>query len=284
VIYYLNGKFVEKSKAFIRVNDLGLLRGYGIFDYLKTYNRKPFHLDDHLWRFFVSAASLNLKPPFSPKKLKEIIFELIKKNKNFPPKADPPQAEKELSFRLVLTGGETDNGRTSKKPTFFIIVEPPHYYPKEVFEKGIKLITLNYRREFPGIKTINYLWAISQWGNALKEKAGEILYVHQGKVLEATTSNFFMVKNGVLFTPQNDILPGITKKVVIGLAKKNKIKVQEKNLSLKEVLRADECFITATDKEIMPVVKIDNRLIGKGKVGSQTKRLMELFKNLLKNH
>lgn len=274
IFYYLNGKIIEKSKAFIRVNDLGLLRGYGIFDYLKTYNRKPFHLDDHCRRFFVSAASLNLKPSLSPKELKEIIFKLIKKNKNL----------KELSFRIVLTGGETDDTRTSKKPTFFIIVEPAHYYPRKVFEKGIKLVTLNYCREFPEIKSINYLLAISRWKDALKKKAGEILYVWQGKVLEATTSNFFMVKKGVLFTPQNEVLPGITKKVVIELAKKNKIKVQEKNLFLKEVLRADECFITATDKEIMPVVKIDNRIIGKGRVGSQTKRLMKFFKNLVKNY
>ena len=267
IFYYLNGKIVEKDKAFIKVNDLGLLRGYGVFDYLRTYNRRPFYLDDHLSRFSHSASRLTLKVPVSKKELRRIIFRLITKNKSL----------KELSFRIVLTGGETKDGKTSLRPTFFIIVEPVHYYPSKVFEKGIKLITLNYCREFPEIKSINYLLAVSQWRNALKKKAAEILYVCQGKVLEGSTSNFFMIKNKVLFTPKSGILEGVTRKIVIKLAKENKIKVREKILSLKEVLKADECFITATDKEIMPVVKIDNHKIGSGRVGSQTKKLMELF-------
>lgn len=224
-------------------------------------------MDDHLSRFSHSASRLTLKVPVSKKELRRIIFRLITKNKSL----------KELSFRIVLTGGETKDGKTSLRPTFFIIVEPVHYYPSKVFEKGIKLITLNYCREFPEIKSINYLLAVSQWRNALKKKAAEILYVCQGKVLEGSTSNFFMIKNKVLFTPKSGILEGVTRKIVIKLAKENKIKVREKILSLKEVLKADECFITATDKEIMPVVKIDNHKIGSGRVGSQTKKLMELF-------
>ncbi len=271
IFYYLNGKIVEKNKAFIKVNDLGLLRGYCVFDYLNTYSRRPFHLDDHLNRFFYSASCLNLEVPISKKELRQIIFRLLAKNKTL----------KELSFRIVLTGGETEDAKTSKNPTFFIIIEPVHYYPKKVFKKGIKLITLNYRREFPEIKSINYLLAVSQWKNALKKKAAEILYIWQGKVLEASTSNFFMVKNKVLFTPKNEILGGVTRKIVIKLAKENKIKVKEKSLSLKEVLKADECFITATDKEIMPVVRIDNHKIGSGHPGEQTKKLMELFKKSL---
>ncbi len=273
IFYYLNGKIVEKDKALIPVNDLGLLRAYGVFDYFRTYKRKPFHLEDHLNRFFHSASFLNLHPPLSKRETEKVIFELIKKNKHL----------EELSFRIVLTGGETDDTRTSEKPTFFIIVGPVHYYPPEVFEKGIKLVTLDYCREFPTTKTINYLWAISQWKNILKKDAAEILYVWQGQVLEASTSNFFMVKNKTLFTPKNEVLEGVTRKLVIKLAKENKIKVVEKNITLKEVLEADECFITATDKEVMPVVKIDNRIIGTDCPGEQTKKLLNLFRKLRDN-
>ena len=273
MIYYLNGKFVEKNKAVIPVNDLGLLRAYGVFDYLKTYNRVPFHLEDHLNRFFRSASRFNLKIPVSKKELRRIIFDLLAKNKSL----------KELSFRMVLTGGQTEDGKTSKKPTFFIVVGEAPVYPEEIYKKGIKLAILDYGREFPEIKTINYLLAVSQWKNILKKKASEILYVSKGKVLEASTSNFFMVKNKILFTPKNEILEGVTREIVIKLAKENKIKVVEKDIHLKEVLKADECFITATDKEVMPVVKIDNQIIGAGCPGAQTKKLLTLFRELRDN-
>ncbi len=273
MIYYLNGKFIEQSKAFIKVNELGLLRGYGIFDYFRTYGKKPFHLEDHLGRFFKSASSFNLQPSISIKEIERIVLELIKRNKNF----------RELGFRVVLTGGETLDGKTSAKPTFLIMVAEPSFFPKEFYLNGIKILTSDYRREFPEIKTTNYLLAVSQWRNVLRKKAAEILYVWQGKVLEASTANFFMVKNEVLFTPKSGILKGVTRKLVIKLAEENKIKIIEKDIYLKEVLKADECFITATDKEIMPVVKIDNRVIGKGRVGIQTKKLMNLFKDLVGN-
>ncbi len=119
--------------------------------------------------------------------------------------------------------------------------------------------------------------------NILKKDAAEILYVWRGQVLEASTSNFFMVKNKTLFTPKNEVLEGVTRKLVIKLAKENKIKVVEKNITLKEVLEADECFVTATDKEVLPVVKIDNQIIGAGYPGEQTKKLLTLYRELRDN-
>jgi len=272
MFYYLNGKIVEKDKALIQVNDLGLLRSYGIFDYFRTYRQIPFHIEDHLNRFFGSASSLNLKPPVSKKEIKKVIDELIKKNKDL----------KEMSFRMVLTGGLTEDAKTSEKPTFFIIVNKAHVYPEKAYKQGVKLVTLDYCREFPQTKTINYLWAVSQWKNILNKKASEILYVSEGKVLEASTSNFFMVKNKILFTPQNEILGGVTRKIVIKVAKENGIKVVEKTLSLKEVLKADESFLTATDKEIMPVVRINKFKIKTGQVGETTKKLIGLYREYIK--
>ena len=218
MIYYLNGKFIEQSKAFIKVNELGLLRGYGIFDYFRTYGKKPFHLEDHLGRFFKSASSFNLKPPLSAKEIGRIVLALIKRNKNL----------RELGFRIVLTGGETLDGKTSVRPTFLIMVAKPSFFPKEFYSNGVRVLTFDYRREFPETKTTNYLLAVSQWRDVLRKKAAEILYVWQGKVLEASTSNFFMVKNEVLFTPKSGILKGVTRKLVIKLAEENKIKIIEK--------------------------------------------------------
>jgi len=272
MFYYLNGKIVEKDKALIQVNDLGLLRSYGIFDYFRTYRQIPFHIEDHLNRFSRSASSLNLKPPVSKKEIKKVIDELIKKNKDL----------KEMSFRMVLTGGPTEDAKTSEKPTFFIIVNKAHVCPEKAYKQGVKLATLDYCREFPQTKTINYLWAVSQWKNILNKKASEILYVSEGKVLEASTSNFFMVKNKILFTPKNEILGGVTRKLVIKLAKENKIKVIEKDIYLKEVLKADECFLTATDKEVMPAVKIDKFKIKNGQVGETTKKLIGLYREYIK--
>jgi len=270
--FFVNGKFVKENQAKIKINDLGLIRGYGIFDYLRTYNKIPFHLREHLARFFNSAKELNLKIPYSQYEFKKIIFELIKKNKNL----------KEMSFRVILTGGETLDGKTSKRPSFFIIVNSPHFYPKKFYQKGIKLITLNYFREFPETKSLNYAFAIANWGKVLQKNAQEILYVFKNKVYEASTSNFFIVKNKIVYTPKQNILQGITKKVVINLAQKNNIKVKEKEIYLNQVFNAKEAFITATDKEIMPVCQIDNKKIGSQIPGEITKKLMRIFKQYTK--
>lgn len=266
--FFLDGKFIKENEAKIKVNDLGLLRGYGVFDYLRTYNRIPFHLDDHLTRFFKSAKRINLKVPLTKREIEKIISQLIKKNKR----------AKELSFRIVLTGGETFDGKTSKKPSLFIITGKPHPYPKSVFEKGIKICTLIYHRQLPEIKSLNYILAIANWERVLRKGAQEILYVFGNQVFECSTSNFFIVKNGVLYTPRENILEGITEEITINLAKRAGFIVKKKNLFLRETLYSDEAFITATDKEIMPVVKIDNFKIGNGKVGKITKELMKVFK------
>jgi len=266
--FFLNGKFVKEKDAKIEVNDLGLLRGYGVFDYLRTYDRILFHFDDHIFRFFNSAKKMNLKVPYSKEEIKKIFYQLIKKNKNL----------SEFSFRIVLTGGRSSDGKTSKDQTFFIIVDKSHIYPKLSYKKGIKLITINYLREFSEIKSLNYAMAISNWEKILKKGAQEILYISDRNIVsECSTSNFFIVKKKILYSPRTNVLNGITKKVVVSLAKKSRFKIIEKDLFLKEALSSDESFITSTDKEILPVVKIDNFKIGNGKVGEVTTELMKVF-------
>lgn len=270
---YFNGKFIPRGKVSINAEDIGILRGYGIFEFIRTYNGKPFLLKEHLDRFEKSAQLLNLKIPVSRKKLIDVINKLIKKN-NF----------KESIIRIVLTGGKTINGLDYdyNSPTLFILNKKLKEYPDFVYKKGVKVITHYYQRQFSSVKTINYITAVNLQPLLKKEKAHEILYVSNGRVLEGTTSNFFIFKHNVLITPKNNILIGTTRNLVLKLAK-NHFRIKEKDIFIKELRNATEAFITSTNKEIMPVVKIDNLKVGDGKVGKNTKFLIDLFKKHTQN-
>ena len=268
---YFNGKIVDMRKASVRPNDLGLLRGYGVFEYLRTYNGKLFLLEEHLARFQNSAKLLNLKIPIGEKELVRVIKRLIAKNKLA-----------ETGIKLVLTGGPTHDGITYShcSNTFYILAEPPPFYPKTLYEKGAKLITCEYHRELPLIKTTNYIAFLRMQKKRKKEKVVEVLYVKDGLISECSRSNFFIFKGNTLITPTGDVLPGATRGFIIRLAKKAKFKVVERPLRFNELKQASEAFLTSTDREIMPVVKVDKLTIASGQVGENTKQLMQLFKNL----
>ena len=265
---YLNGKIIPSSKALVSIYDIGFLRGYGVFDYLRTYNGKPFLLIEHLKRFRSSAKELSLQVPVNNAGIEKIIQNLLNKNKF-----------KESSLRLVLTGGELVGGLNynPKKPTFAILVESYHKQPESIFEKGVKLVTYDHQRFLPEAKTVNYITAVllQQWRE--KNNAFEILYTNNGKILEPSTSNFFAFIGDTLVTPKNDILIGTTRNLVLKLAK-SKFKIEERDLAIKEVSKFTEAFITGTNKEILPVVQINKKMIKKGKVGLNTKYLLELYR------
>jgi len=265
--FFLNGKFVKESQAKVNIENLGILRGYGVFDYITTYNKIPFHLDDHLSRFFKSAKTVGLEVPYNKSHVKKIIISLIKKNSHL----------EKLSFRLILFGGKTFDGKTSNKENFAIIVSKPHLPEKELYQKGIKIMTVDYVREMPKVKSINYLVAISNWEKAVRNGYKEILYKRNNKVYECSTSDFLFIKNKKLRIAKDRILKGVTAKIVMGLAKRIGISVEEGDVLFSQVLSADEAFIAATDKEILPVVKIDRFKIADGKVGFLTKKLISQF-------
>lgn len=266
---YLNGKIVSLADASVSIGDIGLLRGYGVFDLLRTYHGKPFHFDEHYRRFAASAKALDLRIPVSGDKLKGIVKTLLAKNK-FP----------ESNIRIVLTGGKTINGMEfdKKHPTFSVLIEPLHEMPKNVYTKGIKLITYEYQRELPQAKTLNYLIAVVLGEQRKKAKAFEVLYTKKGNVLEASTSNIFVFSKGKLATPKDDILVGVTRNCVLKLAK-SAYDVKERAVSMKELLSGDEVFITATNKAIIPVVQVDGKKVGSGKIGKHTRYLMDTFAN-----
>jgi len=271
---YLNGKIVETKKANVSVTDIGILRGFGVFDGLRTYNGKPFLFERHYNRLKNSAKIIGLKFPLSKNETRIIIENLAKKNK-----------VENTSVRIVLTGGNSENGTSfeSKKPTFFILLHTLLPLSKEMYKNGVKMITVNHQREFPESKTNNYITKLKSESLRIKQKAHEILFVKNGYALEGATCNFFIFKNNKLITPKDDILFGIRRWLTLKVAK-NHFKVEERKVKLSELLSADEAFITSTNRDILPVTIIDSHKIGNGKVGSDTKKLMELYNNyIIKN-
>ncbi|RJQ32967.1 amino acid aminotransferase [Candidatus Parcubacteria bacterium] len=274
---YFNGKIVLADKAFLHPDDLGILRGFGVFDVLKTANGKIFLFDKHFKRLSDSAASLGIKLPVSKEEIVEAIKILIKKNKI-----------NEASIRIVLTGGRMSASDGMHfdfdTPTFYILVSEFKPLAKELFERGVKLAAVDYNRDMAETKTLNYIMAVREINKRqAKEKFFEILYVSGDGVLEAATSNFFAFVGSKLVAPKEGILKGITRNLVIDLAKKE-FEVEERKLTVDELESASEAFIAATNKDILPVVKIDKLKIGSGKPGKNTKRLMRIFEEFLKNY
>lgn len=272
---HYNGKILTAGKIMINPYDLGFMRGYAVFDVMCTQNSRPFLLDEHWRRLQNSARELHLKIPMDKKNYEKTVKQLLKTN-NF----------SKANIRTILTGGESPNGfhRDFGKFTFIILIEKFVPLANEIYEKGAALITAEHERHIPRAKICNYVEAIRHQQRKLKNKALEIIYTKKGKALEASTSNFFIIKKGKLITTRDGVLHGITRNLVIRLAQKNGYEVLEKDISLKELFSADEVFLTATNKDVVPVVKIDGKKVGNEKVGKNTKILMHLFREFVKNY
>ncbi|MEW6467741.1 MAG: aminotransferase class IV [Bacteroidota bacterium] len=267
---FLNGKMLPSEKAFVHISDLGLLRGYAVFDYLRTYNRKPFLLQQHLARFEHSARELNLELPCSGKQIEGIISRLLSKS----------AIRTDCGIRLLLTGGRSADGITISRPTFAITTEKLIFPPESAYRKGVKLITREFQRESPYIKTTNYKNAIRLNPEKLRQKAHEILYCSGGKILETTRNNFFVFKGDTLITPGANILHGITRSFVLSFAK-GVFRVEERDVLVSELPGVSEAFITGTTRKILPVVKVNDQAIGEGKPGKNSLHLLKLFEEKL---
>ncbi len=271
--YFFQNKIIPAEKVFLNPHDLGFLRGYGVFDFLRTFQGQPFLLAEHLRRFQNSAKFLNLPFHYTQKWLREIVLKLLRQN-HLP----------EATVRLILTGGVGKDSMTpSDHPQLLVLVEPLHPFPPEYYQKGIKLITWEHLRENPQAKTLNYSFALQHKPDANRAGAQEILYTHQGQVLECSTSNFFMIQGNKLITPRENILLGTTRNLVLKLAQKY-FKVQERRVRLAEIPQADETFITATLKEVLPVVKINGWKIGPGKPGPKTQQIADLVRSYIQKN
>lgn len=268
-MHYLNGNWVNDQGLVIPVRDLSVVRGFGVFDYLRTYQNKPFHLDAHIDRFYNSAQMLELEIPISKDELKNIVSEGLTKN-SYP----------EKGIRMILTGGVSDDLISPSKPSlivcFYQFAEPS----EAQYKNGVKVITTPHVRHIPEAKSLSYLVAVLAQKQAKQIGAVEALYVDPSttQIFEATTSNIFAVKDGLVITPKDDILKGTTRQIVLDLCKDLGIKFSESDLFLKDLPEYSEMFLTAANKEVLPVISVDEQVIGDGKVGEIAKQLEQAYK------
>lgn len=270
--YYVNGAYLPANEATVAAGDLGLVRGYGVFDVLRTYNRTPFALRRHLERLERSAQQINLPLPASIEGLEQIVQETLAHNAGVQPESD-------VTIRLIVTGGASAGFLLPDGPSsLLILLAPVRPAPAQHYTVGAKLITADIPRFMPSVKSINYIGAILGQQRARAAGAVEALYCTAGGVLsECTTANFFVVKDGQLITTDQDILAGITRNITLELAD-DIMPVTLRPLHLAELHGVDEAFITSTTKEIMPVVRVDDIPIGSGQPGPYTQRLAALFR------
>lgn len=260
---YLNGNIVSFDRAGVGLSDLGLLRGYGVFDFSRTYNGQPFLFDRHLNRLRKSAQVLNLELSLSDDRIYQIVKKLINQN----------QVE-EAGIRIVLTGGEQSN--------FFILVKELTTPDWRNYKDGVKVVTYKHKRILPQVKSLVYPMAykLKHWQK--EQNASEILYINKGKVTEATKSNFFVFKGDKLVTPKQNILKGVTRNLVLELAD-GEFVIQERDLLREELSQATEAFLTSTTKQVLPVVQINDQRVGSGEVGNNTQKLMAMFEKYVKD-
>ena len=274
-VNYVNGEFVDAAAAAIPASDLALLRGYGVFDFLRTYGGKPFQLGAHLRRLIRSAALLDLHCPWDIEELDEIVMETLRRN-DFD----------ESGIRLVVTGGDSPNGfMPAGESRLLVMVTPVNEMAAHYYERGADVVTVEMRRDMPEAKTINYIPGITAHKQALKINRGAVdaIYTVDGTVVEGTRSNTFIFKDGIWITPASDLLLGVTRAEVIKLIK------DDGQLELREIGRleyqsAEEVILTSSTKEVMPVVNVDNVPIGDGAPGENTAKLMRAWRRMTERY
>ena len=286
---YLNGKFVDGRSASVSVFDHGLLYGDGVFEGIRSYHGLIFKLHEHIERLFESAHTIMLTIPMTKEALIEVVKQSLRVNQL-----------RNAYLRLVVTRGEGDLGLDPRKcthPTVFVIADKIELYPKSLYDKGLELITVATQRNVPEalnpqIKSLNYLNNILAKIEAINAGYEEaIMLSSSGYVTECTGENIFIVsattigggpKQLLTPPPYIGVLRGITRQTVMSIGRRLRLEVREELLTRHDLFNADECFLTGTAAEIVPVVTIDGRRIGTGKPGPMTRRLQRAFRQLTK--
>ena len=278
-LIYIDGRHVPKSEAKVSVFDHGFLYGDGVFEGIRAYNSRVFHLDEHLERLYQSAKAIMLEVPLRPKEMEAVVLETLRLNNL-----------RDAYIRLVVSRGAGDLGldpRKCPKPCVVVIADDIVLYDPEVYEKGMSVVTVPTRRVSvdslnPRVKSLNYLNNILAKIEGYLQGYPEVLMLNpEGYVLEGTGDNIFLVKKGRVITPPayQGILEGITRAVVIDLLKEEMgVEVEFTPITRHDVYIADEVFLTGTAAEVVPVVNADSRVIGGGIPGDLTRRLLETFR------
>jgi branched-chain amino acid aminotransferase len=279
---YISGKYYDKENAKVSVYDHGLLYGDGVFEGMRSYAGKVFRMKEHIDRLYESANAICLTIPMSKSDMEAAVYETLTKNGLI-----------DAYIRLVITRGAGSLGldpNQTSDPQIIIIADSIKLYPAEFYDKGLKIVTASTIRNHPAafnprVKSLNYLNNIMAKIEGLRAGCIEaVMLNHKGEVAECTGDNIFIVKHGVLMTPPKDagILEGITRNAILDLAKSLGITAFEQTMTRHDLYVADECFLTGSAAEVIPVIDIDGRSISDGKVGPITTKLIAAFKELVR--
>jgi len=279
LLVYIDGRFVPESEAKISVFDHGFLYGDGVFEGIRAYDGKVFRLREHIDRLYDSARAINLEIPLSKEEFENIILETLRRN-----------GLRDAYIRPIVSRGVGDLGldpRKCKKPTVIVITKPWGKLYGDLYSRGLKAVTVAVRRNSfdalpPNIKSLNYLNNVLAKIEANVKGGDEAIFLDRnGYVSEGSGDNIFVVKRGKITTPPAiNNLRGITREVVIEIIQRLGIPFCEANLGLYDLYTADEVFVTGTAAEVAPIVEIDGRVIGDGRPGKLTRRIMEEFEKV----
>lgn len=264
---YFNGHITEATSVSISPFDIGVLRGYAVFDLLRTVGGRPFLLAEHLERLRSSAADLGLRVPESDERITAIIDDLLARNRHA-----------EAVVRLVLTGGNSPDGMSydASSPTFYIVTQDFVAPPAELYEHGGRLLTERHSREVPSAKSTNYITMLKNRPRIAEADALDLLYHDGTHVFEAASASFYVVRDKKIHAPSDDVLCGTVGSLVLDAARE-RFEIVRGPITVPEAFGADEAFITSTTRGVMPIVRIDEQVIGSGAVGPVTRELMSLF-------
>jgi len=275
---YVNGKIVDKDKALVSVFDRGFLYGDGIFETMRSYDGKIFRIQDHLDRLYSAMKFLKIRQPLADKEAEKVIYELLEAN-----------ALKDARIRVTISRGKSEDGKmdiSKSEPSNMVVITEEYVQPPDkYYEKGIAANIARSRRNsrsvLSNLKVLNYLDSILARNEAIPKGFFDTIFLNDaGYVCEGSTSNIFMVSGTRLLTPSGDcgILPGITRKVVLEISRYAGVGTEEGRFGEDELKKSAEVFITNSMFEIMPIVKIEDKIIGDGSVGKTTRKIHALYK------
>ncbi len=272
---FINGEILPREKALIPVYDLGLLRGLGVFDFFRVLDGVPVFAEDHIQRLQHSLDVMEMPVDFTAADWMDRFYEMIRVN----------EADR-AGFRVVVTGGFSEDGYTlpEKRNIYMMLHHLPENDPKQ-YQQGVSLMTSSYQRDLPAAKTTIYVQALHVQPQLKKTGSFEVLYHLNGMVTECSRCNiFFIDQEGVIHTPASGMLKGITRKQVLAIGAANHIPINERPVSLSELPQMAGAFLTATTKGVLPVVKIDDQIIGNGQVHPLCVRLQSLFEDRVEQY
>ncbi|XWW44073.1 aminotransferase class IV family protein [Fibrella sp. USSR17] len=262
---YFNGVITPVDQIGVGVTDLGLLRGYGLFDYFLTYGGKPFQWDLYWARFQRSAERMNLPLPLTKEQTYPILMDLLARS-----------GQPDVAFRFLMTGGYAPDSISIVTPNLLILSEPIHPTPDWQYERGIRVILDEYVREMAEVKSTDYKRVMLLNSTIREAGAQDVLYHKDGEISELSRSNIFLVIGNRLVTPNRNILYGVTRRTILDLAKAD-FQLEERPVLLSDLYEADEVFTTSTNKKVLPIVHVGDLQIADGQVGPVSKQLLARF-------